>query len=199
MLEGYQGSDIKKKFDEGTEELRRYLEREREILGITGGSSKVVPVDSSSEAGSSRKEQRSVSPTRRPLSPELARKAAVFGGDTSAARGQQVFGGESEQEAVTFSQREERKRMEREVEREKRRREREEREAARRGEEGAIGSQGSARSNKDSPRGSLPAHRSEMGASGAGAEIADDLLPPPPVVWEVRLAHLRRRSAVTHR
>jgi hypothetical protein len=191
MLEGYQGSVVKKRFDEGTEELRRYVERERDILGITTAFSKVVPVDSSLEAGRSRKEKRSASPTRRPLSPELARKAAVFGGDASVARGQHVFRGEADQDVETISQMEERKRTEREVDREKRRREREERETARKVEEGAIGTQGSVKDDRDSLRGSQFAHRSEVHAPGVGAENAKHPLPPPPVVWEVRLARLR--------
>jgi len=191
MLEGYQSSDVKKRFDEGTEELRRYVERERDILGVTSASSKVVPVDTSSEAGSSRKEKRSASPTRRPLSPELARKAAVFGGDTSVARGQHVFRGEADQDVETISQMEERKRTEREFEREKRRREREERETARKVEERVRRTQESVKDDRDSPRGSQPAHRSEVDARGAGAKIAEEPLPPPPVVWEVRLARLR--------
>ncbi|ORY77220.1 hypothetical protein BCR35DRAFT_115730 [Leucosporidium creatinivorum] len=183
MLEGYKGSETKREFDKGTDELRRYVEREREILGIARGSSRVVPVDSSSEEGSSRKEQRATSPTRRPLSPELARKAAIFGGDTSAARGQGVFGGVSSDEVETFSQRAERKRKEREVEREKRRREREEREAARRLEDRA-GSLRGGTSSLDSRRGVRPAGIPEPEGIEDVAELAEDHLPPPPVLYE---------------
>lgn len=137
MFEGYEGSAIKQRFDEGTEELKRYAQREREVLG-TGGTSnglataRVVPVESGSEAGSSTAAQpRAASPSRRSLSPELARRAAAFeGGEVNSTSPAQVFGGAG-RGGETAEQREERKRKARKEDREKRYIERMERESVR--------------------------------------------------------------------
>lgn len=185
LLEGYQGSDSQKNFNKETDELRRFVEKQKQRANPPVVDGRRAETDQS----------RAPSPTRRAVSPELAKKAVAFtaGGLSAASSPKEVFGGGEGDDESTWTAQE---RRQREVERERRKKERETRLKS---EQPVIVKTAQPSRPQAYAFGSrhLEAFSPHAPASSttASSQEGPEIIPPPPVLWEVSRASFLCRPA----